>query len=136
MNSYPGFLCFFADVSKTILPVLSRITVFSQGNLQSEKVTTLTVEEEEEGWSMKPQLKHILSILLVHPFLAYVTYKTQMKNFICLPLQQSVKNSLKMEVTHLCNCGLRHQFSPIVLTVNNSAPLVTCVTDLKINLIS
>ena len=48
----------------------------------------------------QPQLKHILSILLVHPFLAYVPYKTQMK-LICSPLQQSAKTSLKKEVTHL-----------------------------------
>ena len=33
---------------KVILPVLSVIAVFTQGNLQSEKITTLTVEEEEE----------------------------------------------------------------------------------------
>ena len=75
-----------------------------------------------KGWCILPQLKHILSILLVHHFLAYVPCKKQL-NFICLPLQQSVKTSLKKEVTHLCNSG-RHQFSPIILSVKNKAPLV------------
>ena len=48
-------------------------------------------------WHILPQLKHISSISLVHSFLAYLPYKTQM-NFICLPLQQSVKTSLKIIV--------------------------------------
>ena len=76
-----------------------------------------------EGWRLLPQLKHNLSISIVHRFLAFVPNKTQ-TNFICLPFQQSVKTSLKMEVTHTCNCGLRHQFSPIILPVKSKSPLV------------
>ena len=41
-----------------ILPVLSGITVFTQGNLQSEKITTLTVEEEEDTFWLKCKINY------------------------------------------------------------------------------
>ena len=42
----------------------------------------------------------------------------------CLPFQQSVKTSLKIEVTHLCKCVLRHQFPTAIQLGKNKEPMV------------
>ena len=111
------------DKSLWLSPVSCTTCTKKVGNWSDRNILASCVDVSK-GWCIQPQLKHILSILLVHCFLAYVPYKTQM-NFICLPLQESVKQtSLKIEVTHLCYCGIRHQFLPIILSVKNKAPLV------------
>ena len=47
-----------------------------------------------------------------------------MNNLCCLPLQQSVKTSIKIEVTHMCKCVLRHQFPTAIQLGKNKEPKV------------